>query len=137
MDLNSNKITFKNDLITNGLLLIGTLIFSFIIKVIFKKFDELPNQTAWYYGFCFGGGASICFFVIFTICGGLKNATSIFLERWINFFSNIRISLKYAFRSLLDSYIDDGCALLVYILNFVFELFLCYYGTIHLVELYL
>ena len=137
MGLRDSKITVKNECITCLFITIDTILFSCLLYLIFDKAKELPTHVNWYYGFGFGCATGFLFMICFIIAGGMKNSTHILIERWVDFFENLRISLGFAFSSLFTHIKNEGMAFWLYILLMAAQIGVSYYCLANLAALYL
>ncbi|MBQ9731403.1 MAG: hypothetical protein IJV94_04805 [Bacilli bacterium] len=137
MGLKETKITFKNEVGTFFIILIGTFVFSYLIFIAFDKTKTLPNYIDMYYGFGFGCAAGFIFMLSFAVAGGMENSFFVELERWIEFFKDLRISFKFATRNFFDHIKEEGFAFWLYILLMVAQVGVAYYCFSNLIEIYL
>lgn len=127
MGLTDTKITVKNEVVTNIIIFIGSILISLLIYGLFTKLSRGPSELNIYYGFGFGFAAGFLFMVTFIIVGGLRNSFYIVLGRWVDFFANLKISFGFSLRCFFDDIKSEGMVFWLYILLMVVQFKVAYY----------
>lgn len=133
---NGKTYSAKNDYIACLIVILTSAFWICIVYIVFSKAARYSNIVNWNYGFSIGGIVAFLTQVAFIISGGLKNSFNIVKARWSDFFSDLSFSIKFAFKSLFDSFVGNGIAFLCYILVLLSTLNLTIHGFLYLIDLY-
>ena len=133
----NNKITVKNEVMTCVIVFIGTILLSLMIYGLFCKLSRGPSELNICYGLGFGFSAGFLFMITFIIVGGLKNSFSLVVERWVDFFQNLKISFGFAIESFFDHLKNEGMVFWLYMLLMGVQFQVAYHYLSILVVYYL
>jgi hypothetical protein len=130
------KYSIINDYIALFFVLGISMFFVYLMFIIFDsmaKYDEVVN---WNYAYSLGGILAFCFQLIYLISGGWSRGINIFIERWTEFFGDMRISFKFAVSSLFENFISNGITFFLYLFLLMSTLNMCVHGCQYLISLY-
>lgn len=126
----------SNDYFAGFALIFIDAIFVFLVFICFQLFGGYRTYDNWQYGFSLGGTFAIAFQIAFYIAGGLKNPVGAVMKRWKDFFDDLKISVKFAFEGLFESFRDDGIVLIWYLLILLATINMSVHGFKYLFALY-
>ena len=132
----NEKSTCIKDFFAGFVFIFMISIFVLVFYFIFDKCTSYSKTTNWNYAFFIGGMVAVAYQIMIMLTGGWKNAFNVFVERWHDFFTDLKMSFWFAFKSLLSNYRDKGIVLVWYLLIFLCSLNMCIHGCLYLVELY-
>ena len=135
-DTNNQKNSLKNDYIAGFIVILLSIFFVWFVYFVVKIFASYSETVCWNYGFSIGGTLAIGFQIIFLMSGGWEKPINIVVERWKDFFSDLSISIKFAFSSLFENYKSQGIVLLFYIFIMLCTINMCIHGFSYLITLY-
>ena len=137
MENQSNqKYSIINDYIALFFVLGVSALFVYFTFLLFDSFTTYPEFVNWNYAYCIGGILALLYQIVYLISGGWTKGVRIFLDRWTDFFGDIRISVKLAISSILENYIRNGISFILYIFLFLSTINMCVHGFQYLVSLY-
>ena len=137
MDNQSNgKKTLLNEYFA-VLLVVGiSILFVCFTFLIFDNLIDYREIVNWNYAYSIGGTLALGYQIIFLISGGWSRSFYIFLERWKDFFDDIKISFKFAITSFFENIFNNGVVFLLYLFVLLSTLNMCVHGFQYLITLY-
>ncbi len=113
------------------LLIIVPIAMYFFMVLVFKKFDKNPHEELNTYT-CIVLGVGVGFlFQLSCIFGGLFRGTfSVVVKRVVNFFDNLTISFRFAWKMYVDELKEDGVVFWIILIIILATLAVVIYGLI-------
>ena len=132
----NNENSVSNDYLAGVALIFISAIFVFMVFGFFQLFGQYKTYDNWQYGFSIGGTLAVAFQLGFYLVGGLRRPIGAVTKRWKDFFDDLKISVKFAFEGLFESFRVDGVVLLWYILILLSTINMSVHGFKYLFALY-
>ena len=111
-----NQRPYKGVLLSS-LILIGVPALLFLIVfLVVKKYGHMAKDITLYFSMMIGIGCGLLFQVSCVLCGLLKGTFKVVVNRVKNFFSNLSVNFKFAFKYYIEDIKTDGVVFWIFFL---------------------
>lgn len=122
-------------IVISSCLLIGfSLVFYGLFLLVFNKWTDHSSQEVNAMSMTFGFGIGTLFFLGCAIAGLFKGTFKVVINRVAEFFGNLSISIKIAFRYYFINIKEYGVVFWIYFLIFVFDVTMTVIGIINSIK---
>ena len=132
-----NKFIYLSQTIFSFIILIVVpILLSLLLRFCFIRFGEYEKEVAINYGRGFGLILGALYQISCFIAGSITDSFFVVSNRIKNFFGDLTISVKFAFKHYFSDLFEKGISFWVYILITFFTIYRGTQGLIFLFELY-
>lgn len=125
-------------IVLSSCLLIGfSLVFYGLFLLVFTKWTDHPFNESNAMSMAFGFGTGTLFFLSCAISGLFKGTFKVVINRIGEFFGNLSVSVKIAFRYYIVNIKEYGVVFWIYFLIFVFDVTMTLIGVFNCIKYFI